>query len=196
MTTFILAGGCDRQYSEYRQQVFEVIRKEVSNPTILSCMFASPEETRPERHEAFAQWFREELGEDTKVLYAQSAQFYEQIEKADVIYLHGGRTQLLLDAIKDVTLFREAVEGKIVVGSSAGANFIVRSGYSPSSQMVMRGAGLLGVGVVVHYGIERFEELSCTIDFWRDAAQKVRSELGDEIPLVLLPEGQFSVFRA
>lgn len=194
MTTFILAGGCDRQYPEYRKRIFDIIRQETMNPVILSCMFAWPKETRLERQEEYAQWFREELGQDAKVLYAQESRLFEQIEESDVIYLHGGHTKLLLDAIQDREKFSEAVRGKIVVGSSAGANFISKACFSPTSQAVFKDSGLLNVGVIVHYGVEHFEEHQCTMDSWRIATRMVQSQLDADIPLLLLPEGQFAVF--
>lgn len=123
MTLYILAGGCDRAYPEFWDRLSEVVLREVPSPKILSCMFASDEAAVEARFEGYKTTFARYFAE-SDVTLARHDVFYEQIKSSDVIYLHGGRTSRLLEAIPEYNRFRRAVEGKIVIGSSAGANFL------------------------------------------------------------------------
>lgn len=189
----ILAGGSDTDYSDYWKGLSEVVLREQKNPSILSCMFSLDRADRPLRHEVFDVIFRSYFGTKCTIEYAGEGIFYEQISRADVIYLHGGVTEKLINAIPNVDGFKDAVKGKIVIGSSAGANFLSLAGFSPKRGEVISGSGLVSAGVVVHYGITSFKDTTYSHEFWRTAAQKVREQLGAEFPLLLLPEGQFVV---
>lgn len=192
MTMFILAGGNDSAYPDYWQRLAGVIKRETANPTILSCLFARPEEARAEARARFGVKFREIFGEKSSVIFAEEENFYEQIARADVIYLHGGRTQLLKQAIVDVERFKQAISGKIIVGSSAGANFLSTACFSPSLGESMLGSGIVNVGVVVHYGAEQFDERKFTMRDWQEFTSQV-ANLSDGLSLLLLPEGEFSI---
>lgn len=193
MTKYILAGGCDRLYPDYGKRLAEVVLREKRGPVILSCMFSQARDDREQRYAYFDEWFRKYFGDGVTILHAQEDSFYEQLKEADVLYLHGGTTKMLLDALPDFNEFRDSVEGKTVVGSSAGANYLAKYCYSPSIDETMEGSGILDIGVVVHYGIEKFDETSYTHDMWLSVANKVRSLAGDR-PTVLLSEGNFVVF--
>lgn len=192
---FILAGGSDSAYPAYWERLAGVVKREAAQPTILSCLFARPEESRPEAAERFSKKFHDLFGEKTKVLFAKEDQFYEQITEADVIYLHGGRTKLLRDAIPDIERFKKAITGKIVIGSSAGANFLSVACFSPSANETMLSSGIVDVGVVVHYGVEQFDDTMLTMKDWRVVVGEMAELTGDR-PLMLLPEGEFSIIYA
>lgn len=192
MTLYILAGGRDRAYPEFWDQLSEVVQREVPSPKILSCMFASDEDAAEARFEGYKSTFAQYFAESSLTL-ARHDVFYEQIESSDVIYLHGGRTSRLLEAIPEYDRFRHAVEGKIVIGSSAGANFLSTVCYSPSSNVYMRASAILPVASVVHYGTAEFEGRLISADEWQRVRNGLTEEVQGQLPVVLLPEGQFSL---
>lgn len=54
-----------------------------------------------------------------------------QVEGSDIIYIHGGDTELLVSTL-DVTMdWTDMFKGKVVAGDSAGGNFLSKIGYSP-----------------------------------------------------------------
>lgn len=194
MTKFILAGGCDRKYPSYWDNLSKVVCSEFSKPVILSCMFAQEIDNRSDQHNHFDKLFRQFFN-NTKVIHATEDSFYDQLSEADVVYLHGGRTQLLMQSIPDVDRFVSAVENKIVIGSSAGANFLSTVCFSPSARKVIKASSILNLGIVVHYGIDQFKNISYSREFWDEAADKVRTNLSSGTPILLLPEGTFAVFK-
>lgn len=193
MTLYILAGGCDHAYPEYWEKLSEIVLREVASPRILSCMFASDDHEVSNRFERYKSTFSQYFAQ-SEVTFAQHDEFYEQIKSSDMIYLHGGRTSRLLEAIPDYDRFKQAVEGKIVIGSSAGANFLSTVCYSPSRKENLRSSGILPVASIVHYGVAEFEGQPISIQDWQDIRQALVDDLrGTLLPIALLPEGQFSV---
>lgn len=196
MTTYILAGGYDRRYPHFQEALSMLVSSEAVKPRVLSCMFSWPDDALDERYKEYDTWLQATFGTDAQIEYAQKAIFYEQVERADVIYLHGGRTQLLLDSIVDIDRFRLAIDGKIVIGSSAGANFLSKMCFSPSADATLSSTGLLDVGVIVHYGAKLFEGRRLPDDYWLNASLRVRNKLNNsQTPLLLLPEGELAVIR-
>ena len=144
MTTAILAGGNELNAStDYMTRLAQDIMVRVQQPKILSCNFAKPNPTG--RRESTAIWmsaFKQHFP-DSEIIEAKEELFYEQVADADVIYLHGGRTQALFDALPDFARSCEAFRGKVVVGGSAGANYLARLGCSPNHEVFLGGLGLL-----------------------------------------------------
>lgn len=192
MTKYILAGGCDRQYPEYLTQLARIIHTDFEKPKILSCWFSNLDDETEAKFPEYKEHFLEFFNEETKFIKAIKDEFLEQVENADVIYFHGGHTTLLLSAMERYGEMREAYRGKIVVGSSAGANYISKFGFSPSKATIGKGAGLVNVSTIVHFGSKGFNDMTFKSSFWQDAIKKVKKQSGSS-EIVLLPEGTFTV---
>ncbi len=194
MTMYILAGGCDRKYPEYATQLGRVVHAKIARPRILSCGFAQDDERAERKFPQYRDFFTKYFGEYESFVKAEKSQFIEQIREADVVYFHGGRTSLLLDEMQKYPDIQQEFAGKIIIGSSAGANYL--SSYcwaSMKGEMGLAG-GVLNVATVVHYGSTGFEEFTFDQAYWDKAVAKVREVSGrDEI--ILLPEGIFTVIE-
>ena len=92
------------------------------------------------------------------------------------------------------TSLKEAFEGKVIVGSSAGANYLSSVYYSPSKNLVGHGSGLVDVATLVHYGADSDGEISLSEAAWSSALDRVKEVSGKDRPILLLPEGTFNVF--
>jgi len=195
MTTYILAGGGDRRYPEYIVQLARVIQAEVAQPKILSCWFSNPDDVAEESFPKYKEYFLSHFASGTTFLRADRDNFREQVREADVIYFHGGHTSLLLPAMEKFGDLHEDFVGKIVVGSSAGANYLSSVGYSPRARSGETGSGLTDLVTVVHYGSKGFGELTFTPAFWQEAVKSVCQESGKD-NVVVLPEGTFVVVKA
>lgn len=77
--------------------------------------------------------------------------FTEQIVKADVIYLHGGKTLKLLNTLKQFPDIKSLFIGKIIAADSAGANVLATVFYSQSAAGVFEGLGFLPIKIICHY---------------------------------------------
>lgn len=193
MTMFILAGGNDRTVDpSYGDRLALVVKKIVERPTILSCFLSRPDEVMHEHWLDYQPWFKEKFG-DVEVLEATRDNFYELAEKADVIYLHGGHTRILLENLPDFQRSAEAFRGKIVIGSSAGANYLSTHCMSMSEGFkVIEGSGIVGQPTLVHYRTDNFYGTRYTRDDWDAAEQKLNKVDGGK-NILCMPEGSFIV---
>ncbi len=194
MTKYILAGGCDRKHPEYVQSLARLILSEKPSPKILSCLFAVEGQEREEKFEEYRSYFLPDFGPKADMIMANQDTFIEQLDDSDVIYLHGGSTDLLAKTMSKYPEFSSHLANKIVVGSSAGANYIARAGYSPSLKQTNTLSGLVDIACIVHYGSSGFSGMEFTDEFWQAALAEMK-ELAIGRPIVLLPEGTFTVFE-
>lgn len=195
MTKYILAGGCDRLYPEFFKQLARVVETESSQPRILSCWFSNHSDEADEKFPQYRDLLLTFFSRGTQVIKAERHSFMEQVAAADVVYLHGGHTDVLSAAMDEYGDLTEAFEGKMIVGSSAGANYLSRVGYSPGKAAAIKGSGLADIASVVHYGSKGWGGKTYTPEFWMSAVKKVKELSGDR-QILLLPEGTFSVIEA
>lgn len=192
---FILAGGHERSYNDCSQRLARLVKSEVAEPKILSCFFSVPEDMRQQKHETWQPWFETNFGRDVSVEQAKVATFYAQLERSDVLYLHGGETVRLLEALPDFERFAAAIKGKLVIGSSAGANYLSTVNYSPSRRQVVKGAGIVRVAVIVHYGAGKIGDKVYDTDEWSTITNEVRLKAGESISCLLIPEDDFVIIE-
>lgn len=194
MTTYILAGGNDRATEGYGKRLADELTQHCSHPNILSCFFSAPEQEWPAKHAEWKKWFARNFTNGFSYSYAEKDTFLRQIDRADVIYLHGGNTQLLFDTFPSVEDFVRHVKGKIVVGGSAGANILSKKYWSSTRAVPCKGLGILDVNIMVHYGAAHHEGLTRTIEDWQREEAEFRAFVGDG-EITRLPEGQFVVIN-
>lgn len=193
MTKYILAGGCDRKHPEYLETLARVITAEKPNPRILSCWFSNEDDHAREKFNDYQNYFRKPFGPAALIVMADKNSFIEQLKDCDVLYLHGGNTDLLISAMAQYEDLASHFEDKVIVGSSAGANYLSTFGYSPSLKKVKPGSGLVGVSCVVHYNSVGFSEMAFTEEYWRDVVSLVKNQASNT-PTILLAEGTFAIF--
>lgn len=196
MTRYILAGGNDRAEGGYGPRLAAEIRRQFSGSIrLLSCFFADPEDQWRHKASYWEPWFKTCLGSGLEYELASLETFLEQAVAADVIYLHGGESnELILERMQTLPDAAKAFEDKVVVGSSAGANYLSRKFWTRSKRQVMDGAGLVPCGVMVHYGSVDGGFGSGVVD-WPDAERAVRAALGPDVDLLKIPEGQLVVLE-
>ena len=192
-TTYILAGGNDRQVADYGSRLGEEIAKHVTNPKILSCFYSQREETWEEKAEDWHDWFSQNFSWPFSYAYTRLDTLLDQIDQADVIYFHGGDTQLLLRKLPNTETLQKHFSGKIVIGSSAGANMLARHFWSSSRSVYGEGKGLLDISIMVHYGATKIGDSQRTAEDWEQQEKQFASMVN--MPIAQLPEGQFSVYK-
>lgn len=194
MTTYILAGGEDVHHPEYAKSIARLITMKVAQPKILSCLFSQPDEKVADRFAMMRDFFLPFFPDGSSFVLAEPGSFIEQLRQSDVLYLHGGQTSLLLPAMQQYPNIKREFADKIVIGSSAGANYLSSCGLSPRAGKVGLNGGILDVAAIVHYGSSGFAGMTFTPEFWDKAVETVRAAWGrDEV--ILLPEGMFTIIE-
>ncbi|HTE57212.1 MAG TPA: hypothetical protein VK694_00555 [Verrucomicrobiae bacterium] len=196
MTTYILTGGRDRAHPDYGSKLTVELKKHHEKFRVLSCFFAEPEEYASMLAEKWQPWFEKRVGSIEKYDYARMDSFLRQIKDFDILYLHGGPNRPLFDALDTFGDFAPLVAGKIVVGSSAGANFIAKNYWGSSKQKPGKGRAILDVNVMVHYGSPDHEGRPRTAGDWDYEEALFRDFIGTNEKIWHLPEGEVEVFEA
>ena len=82
---------------------------------------------------------------------ASEDNFIEGCTWANIIYLHGGRTERLMEKLRRYKDIKETFYDKIIAGDSAGVNVLAQFSYGKNSKEVKEGLKILPFKVVVHY---------------------------------------------
>lgn len=192
-TTYILAGGNDRQYSDYGKRLGQEIVKHSARPKILSCFFSQPEDTWVEKTKDWNSWFADNLSQPFSYDYTRQETLLDQIDAADVVYFHGGITDLLLAKLPDAKTMKQHFAGKMIIGSSAGSNMLSRHFWSSSKGIYGEGKGVLDLSVMVHYGATIVGDNQRTTEEWAQQEQTFASMVN--MPITHLPEGRYIVIK-
>jgi len=188
MTKYILHGGETSRPAEDNKKFFFEMTKDLSDPvTILCVYFARPKVTWDKLLEQDKERFSS--ASPTKILNFIRAEndakiFKEQIQKADVVYMRGGETEMLFKALKLIENFDPLIKGKVVSGSSAGACAL--SAYfhtGTDGSKVREGLGILQIKTFVHYAEEKLSDL------------KELENRGEKLPVYKIPEEKFFVIE-
>lgn len=197
MTKFILAGGADRKYESYGQNLAAEISKTVKKPAkVLSCFFAEPREAWEMKFEQRKTWFGQVFGDDVSCSLAYPDTFPSQVQAATVLYLHGGDDVLLsfyMQQYDAVLLFKH----KIVVGSSAGANWLSKNFWTCDWRASRKGSGLTDLNIITHYESKEYgmQDPRGLLD-WRKAKENFQDTISTTEKITPLPEGKFIVVES
>lgn len=152
MTTFIFHGGFPKEVKAFDNALFEALQNEVPDKgTVLLVYFAKAVELHQELYAEHLPYLQAAAkGKKIKYLLADEENFMEQLKQADAIYLAGGDGILMREKFSRYPGFSGAIKGKIVLGSSAGANVLSKYFYSSKGLRVFKGAGIVPVLVRAH----------------------------------------------
>lgn len=158
VTTYILCGGNDREYPQFGVNLQKAVKERVEDIKLLDVYFAGDEDKAQERFEDWSEWFDEHFPGVERVLAAQD-EFADQIAWANVVFMHGGRTEKLLEALPNFAEVKDLLRGKVYIGSSAGVNYIAENFLSQDNG-VRRGSGILPINTAVHYDADNWQSRS------------------------------------
>ena len=187
MTKFILHGGnIGIGPDEDRKRYFEEIVRGPKQPVrILLIYFAKTTDQWDAKLAEDRVFFSPEfVGCDCSVEVADPdpETFSRQAARADVLFVRGGDTLRLMEAIRPVTDFHRLLDGKTYAGSSAGAYLVSTYYYSNDRKRVEEGLGILPIKCFAHWDASQ-----------RSATDELTA-YKESLPLVTLAEGAFKVF--
>lgn len=153
-TKFILHGGFDKSLGPHQNDEFfsEVLKDTPDEVKLLLVYFAEREEMIAARIEQDKEQFTKNSGFKTIDFRVTSPETFEADCKwADAVYLHGGKTTKLMEALKNFSNITDLFSGRTIAGDSAGANALAKYFFSKNSQIVGEGFGILPFKIIVHY---------------------------------------------
>lgn len=192
MTKYILVGGYLHKAKDGGKAFCEELVKGINNKPvkILNCMFARSRDSWDKKIKENDALFSKYI-KDFELELALPDKFTEQVKRSDVIFLQGGYTSQLLELLNKDNGWIKELDGKVLAGTSAGAEVIAKYYYVLSTPRLGDGLGLLPVKLVPHWKSDYFDDSVQNIDW-----EKVLKELKDykeELPIYTLVEGEFKV---
>ncbi len=178
MTKFVLHGGATRKEDPSNKDFFNEMLKGFDNPRILLVYFAKTEDTWDELEKED----KVNFGDNGRISRATKEGFSEQVGEADVIYMRGGDTFLLLEELKKVN-FKELIKGKVVGGSSAGTYVLVKNFYNHDRDRLEEGLGILNKKALCHYSEDRTPRL------------EELKKRGEKLDIIILKDCEFVVLE-
>lgn len=154
-TEYILHGGFNKARGPVHQndEFFGEIFKDTPNKVkLLLVYFAERDEMVEARTmQDKDQFIKNSGGKKIDFRVASEETFEVDCAWADAIYLHGGRTVKLMEALRKFSNIRQLLSGRIIAGDSAGVNVLGKYFYSKNSKEIGEGFGILPFKIVVHH---------------------------------------------
>ena len=182
---FVLHGGFTPKSKQGNDSFFKEILKNAPNYSKILLVYFAKESDRivSNRQEDIAQFEKNKGDKNISFEVAGENIFLEQITHSDIIYLHGGSTVKLLNALKKYNNLKELFKNKIIAADSAGVNSISAYSYSQSADTIFKGIGLIPFKTICHY-TEKYKDKVDELD-----------KHGKKLEFLLLPEYQYKVFE-
>ncbi len=181
-TKFVLYGGFNPKEVTPRNFEFsqELLREAPENARVLVVPFSKePDRITPTRERVSNELNAAKWQQSISIEGATEEKFMDQIQNADVIYFQGGSSSKLLEVLKKYPGLKDALVGKTIGGDSGGGNVLCAFFYSPKTETVTEGLGILPLKMIPHFK----EEYRSAFD-----------ALAPELESVLLPEYTHKVF--
>ncbi len=184
-TKYILHGGFTSHINAENDKFFkEILKDSPDNPKVLLVYFAKEkEEVLDSKTKTIAQFEKNKGNKNLSFEIADEKQFEEQIKKADIIYLHGGNTLKLLNALKKFSNLKKLFNEKTIAGESAGAYVLSTYFYNAKENRVSEGLGFVPVKIICHWTEERKDRLN------------ELNKCSANLEILLLPDYHYKVFQ-
>ncbi len=137
----------------------EVVKDAPDQAKVLLVYFAKDSDRIEENVASNTEQFNHNKGSKTLLFEtAKLEQFRDQVASSDIIFLHGGFSKRLLDALRPFPDLKQMFDGKIIAADSAGANVLCEVFYSQIAGEVLNGFGLLPIRMICHYD-EKYKDV-------------------------------------
>jgi len=192
-TKYILAGGYIQKVADGGKAFCEeLVRGIEKNPVkILDCVFARPRDSWQETLERDKTLFSTFIS-NFELELAQPDTFTEQVKNSDVIFLRGGFTKPLMELLAKDPQWMKELDGKVLAGTSAGADAIATYYAVLKTHRVGDGLGLLPIKFIPHWKSDYADEEVSDID-WDQELEKLKA-YKEDLEIFTLHEGEFKVF--
>lgn len=156
------------------------------------CIFAQPESEWEETRGYNKQIFEKFKGSRTLTYETMTADNFEKVSAwADIIYLPGGDPNQLLAQVQACGDVSKLWDGKVIAGSSAGADFFCKAFIYLQDKSFGKGLGWVSATCIPHWRSPEWKEY--TPADW-DFAEAEALRQHPDLPVLGIPESKFVEF--
>lgn len=188
--TCVLHGGETSKKSPHNdlffQQFTELVTKEEIK--ILMCYWARKKSEWNELFKRDSEKVKTQTDKKVSFSVTESPKdVYKQLKEHDVLYIAGGKAELIEPLISQISDLKKHLSGKVYIGSSMGAfiasKYYVLSFDSQDANRVHGGIGIAPLNILCHWDAERHKEQK--IKLLRDKTPKM--------PILTLDECKYTI---
>ncbi|MBU0661516.1 Type 1 glutamine amidotransferase-like domain-containing protein [Patescibacteria group bacterium] len=191
MTKYFLHGGGESKTTEDNKKFFQELVQELPEEINILCVYIA-------RDKRLNVWDWNKMFEDDKrqissacpektfdfvMAEDKTSAFTDQIKNADIVYLRGGITDVLLEFLKEIPDIDKIWGNKIVAGCSAAALVLSQYYYDGDLDAYKKGLGILPIKIICHWGEERYSKLEGLKKF------------GEDLEIYKIPEQKFFIIE-
>lgn len=155
MITYILHGGMTNVPNIHNKKFYREMFKAAKGKSILACYYSRPEKIWKNLLASDKRRMKRSVGNKEFNFIVASKnikEFLEQLRAAEAIYFRGGDTEKIKKKL--VTMrgqLKRLFSGKTILGSSAGAMFLVKYYFDQDHNKILEGFNLLPAKAMTHY---------------------------------------------
>lgn len=184
MTKYILHGGNTRETSPDNDSFFREMTLCSKNKTLVLLNYFARED---DEVEGFAKQDKQHFlqnsdGKDLKFEIAHPKQLTEQLSRADIMYMRGGKINWLKEKLLETPNLTELFKNKVIAGSSAGVYVLSKYYWGNDTNKLGDGLGVINFKTYCHYKPED-EEIINKLSAYKE-----------KLPLLVLPNYKWIVF--
>ena len=125
---------------------------------------------------------------------AMPDKFVEQCKNSDVIYFHGGETNLIISLIRNFDL-PTVFNSKVIATNSASSDMLSRHYWSCDKRVCANGLGIFKIKFIPHYNSNYgSDDPRGPID-WSQAKKDLEQYGDKKLPIYALEEGEYIIFE-
>lgn len=198
MTKYVVnSGGIKNQLKLKKQFHLELIKNLSSNsPRFLLCNFAQGREYWESKFPGYSKAIAEDLPASLKPTFelAMPDEFEDQVQRADIIYFHGGDDALLDYWMKKYD-FEKLFQNKVVATNSASSDMLATCFWTCDWRRCNTGFGVLPIKFIPHFNSNfGADDPRGPVD-WQKAKQELAAYGDTSLPIYALEEGEYKVFE-
>ena len=193
MTKYILAGGYMHTAADGGAAFCQELVRGFADGMplrILDCLFARNPNTWNKKFKEDQEFYSKHL-KNFKLELAAPDIFLKQVRESDIVFFEGGIPRQLISLLGDKSLFIEELEGKVLAGTSGGADAICTYYAVGKTSNIGEGLGLLPIKFIPYWESDYGQGLKIDWDGLRKRLQSHKEDL----EIVLLREGEFRVIE-
>lgn len=190
MIKYILVGGHIYKAKDGGKAFCEELVKGIANTPIkiLDCLFARTKDAWEKRFNDDRNFFSKHL-KDFELELALPERFLEQIKKSDIVFFQGGIPHQLIPILNTTADWLKELDGKVLVGSSGGADAMCKYYGVGKTSSIGEGLGILPIKFIPHWKSDYTPGVA--IDW--DTLLKNLQSYKEDLDVITLGDGEFTV---
>ncbi len=175
----------DDQGEYFTRVLFRYFSKKLN---LAFCIFAQAETDWQETEQRNIEMFNLYKGKRDISFQTMTPENFAEVSKwADVIYMPGGDPDILKQKLAACGDIARLWDGKVIAGSSAGADVLCKYYLFLQNKTLSEGLGWVNASCIPHWR-DKFEDY--TDKHWDEEETKLH-KMYPEIPILCIPEGEF-----